>query len=102
MENQTFLKIKHILRITSNDFDDEIKDLIEDGLDELQAITNCNVEYDADGMLQDRKVFRAVATFCRVNFGEPQDYERLKRSYDEQKAQLKTIYFANPIESVAE
>ena len=35
-------------------------------------------------------VSQAVITYCRLNFGQPDDYDRLKRSYDEQKAQLRT------------
>ena len=35
-------------------------------------------------------VSRAVITYCKLHFGEPADPERLKRSYDEQKAQLST------------
>ena len=31
---------------------------------------------------------RAVVTYCKLHFGEPDDYDRLKASYDEQKAQL--------------
>ena len=31
---------------------------------------------------------RAVITYCKLHFGEPDDYDRLKASYDEQKAQL--------------
>ena len=33
---------------------------------------------------------RAIVTYCQLNFGIPDDAERLKRSYDEQKAQLVT------------
>ena len=36
----------------------------------------------------DALIRRAVVTYCRMNFGSPEDYDRLKRSYDEQKAQL--------------
>ena len=36
----------------------------------------------------DAIVSRAITTYCKLNFGEPDDYDRLKRSYDEQKAQL--------------
>lgn len=36
----------------------------------------------------DPLIVRAVTTFCRVNFGQPDDYDKLKYSYDEQKAQL--------------
>ena len=31
---------------------------------------------------------QAVLTYVRMNFGEPSDYDRLKKSYDEQKAQM--------------
>lgn len=31
---------------------------------------------------------RAVITYVRMHFGQPDDYERLKASYDEQKAQM--------------
>ena len=36
----------------------------------------------------DPLIVRAVTTFCCVNFGQPDDYDKLKYSYDEQKAQL--------------
>ena len=38
----------------------------------------------------DELVAQAVATYCLMNFGIVDDYERLKKSYDEQKAQLVT------------
>ena len=30
----------------------------------------------------------AIVTYCKLHFGEPDEYDRLKASYDEQKAQL--------------
>lgn len=33
---------------------------------------------------------RAIVTYCRANFLEPDNYDKLKASYDEQKAQLIT------------
>ena len=40
----------------------------------------------------DPLIIRAVVTFCKLNFGVPADgeYDRLKKAYDEQKAQLQT------------
>ena len=38
----------------------------------------------------DDVIIQAVITYCKMNFGLPEDYDRLKRSYDEQKAQLGT------------
>ena len=36
----------------------------------------------------DPLVDEAIITYCILHFGLPEDAERLKRSYDEQKAQL--------------
>lgn len=41
---------------------------------------------EANGTLVDQ----AIITYCLMNFGLPEDYDRLKRAYDEQKAQLVT------------
>lgn len=39
-------------------------------------------------VLTDALVLRAVTTYCRMHFGEPDQYDRIKASYDEQKAQM--------------
>ena len=74
--------VKLALRITTTAFDSELNDLINAGLIDLKqaGITNQNAE--------DPMIRRAIITFCRLNFGQPDDYDRLKKSYDEQKAQL--------------
>ena len=42
-------------------------------------------------------VQQACITYVRMNFGQPDEYDRFKRSYDEQKAQLVTCTgFASP------
>ena len=41
-------------------------------------------------MENDPLVVQAVKTYVRMSFGSPSDYDRLKRSYDEQKAQMQT------------
>lgn len=74
-------KIKLALRITTNAFDEEILDLQEAALADLALVGIENSETDP-------LIARAIITYCRVNFGEPDDYDRLKKSYDEQKAQL--------------
>ena len=38
----------------------------------------------------DALLTRAIITYVRLRFGSPDDYDRLKASYDEQKAQLIT------------
>ncbi len=75
-------KIKLALRITTTAFDEEIRDLIAAALADLGIA----------GIVQDDQsdplIIRAVATYCKANFGEPDRYEQLKTAYDEQKAQL--------------
>lgn len=75
-------KVKLALRIVTDDFDTELTDLIQAALLDLgiAGVTNDNTS--------DFLVIRAVITYCRVHFGSPEDYDRLKASYDEQKAQL--------------
>ena len=76
--------VKLALRITTDAFDDEIQDLINAALADLGIAGITNLD-EADALIK-----RAVITFCRENFGEPDDYDRMKASYDEQKAQLQT------------
>ena len=76
------LKIKTALRIMTDDFDDEILNLIQAALLDLgiAGVTND----DTTNAL----IIRAVTTYCKAHFGEPDQYDRLKASYDEQKAQM--------------
>lgn len=37
-------------------------------------------------------IAQAVKTYVRCHFGEPDDYDRLKKSYDEQKGMLKVAF----------
>ena len=36
----------------------------------------------------DPLIIRAILTYVKMNFGEVDDYDRYKQSYDEQKAQM--------------
>lgn len=86
VSSETLNKIKLALRITSDAFDSELTDLVEAGLMDLGI---AGVE-ETSAVMSDPLVLRAVITYCKVHFGEPDEYDRLKRSYDEQKAQLST------------
>lgn len=74
-------KVKMALRITTDAFNDELNDLIAFALADMHLIGIVGVE--ADPLIR-----KAVITYCRMNFGAPADYDKLKASYDEQKAQL--------------
>ena len=76
-------KVKLALRIKSGAFDSEIEDLIAAALADLGL---AGVETGAAA--EDPLLLRAVITYCRANFGQPDDYDRMKAAYDEQKAQL--------------
>lgn len=73
---------KMALRVTTDAFDSEITDLINAAVLDigLAGVTNDDIS--------DPLVLRAVETYCRLHFGEPDNYDRLKASYDEQKAQM--------------
>ena len=75
-------KVKLALRIVTTAYDDEIDHLIAAAFLDL-GIAGVVVPEDMNDL-----VLRAVITYCRVHFGSPDDYDRLKASYDEQKAQL--------------
>lgn len=75
-------KVKMALRITTNAFDDELNDLIKAAVLDLD-IAGVDSDHGVDEIIT-----RAIITYCKCNFGQPDDYDRLKASYDEQKAQL--------------
>lgn len=75
-------KVKMALRITTDAFDTELTDLISSAKLDL-GIAGVVVPETLDAIVE-----RAIITYCKIHFGEPDDYDRLKASYDEQKAQL--------------
>lgn len=81
--------VKLALRISTTAFDSEIMQLIVAAKKDL-GIAGVVVPVTSDSNL-DAIIQRAIITYCKMNFGE-QDrvemYDRLKASYDEQKAQL--------------
>lgn len=77
-------KVKLALRITTDAFNCEIEQLI------AAAQLDLGVAGVEVPVVLDPLVSLAVITYCKMNFGQPDDYDRLKKSYDEQKAQLAT------------
>ena len=83
--NTILNKVKLALRIVTDAFDSEIEDLIKACLLDLK-IAGVN-EYTIENVT-DALIIRAVCTYCKYHFGDAEDNDRLKASYDEQKAQL--------------
>ena len=77
-------KVKMALRIKNNVYNDELNDLIASAQMDL-GVAGVVIPEELDAL-----VTRAIITYCKVHFGLPDDADRLKRSYDEQKAQLVT------------
>ena len=75
-------KVKTALRISTDKYDGELTDLIESAKLDL-GIAGVVVPEQYDELVR-----TAIITYCKMSFGLPEDYDRLKRSYDEQKAQL--------------
>lgn len=70
------------LRIVTTSFEDEIGSLLDAALLDM-GVAGVAVPTEIDALVQ-----QAAITYVKMNFGQPDEYERLKRSYDEQKAQL--------------
>lgn len=75
---------KKAKRITTTDFDDEVQRLLETAELDL-GIAGVVIPVEASNI-----VLQAKITYFLMNFGEPDNYDRLKASYDEQKKQLAT------------
>ena len=78
-------KVRNALRISVTDnlaINEELQDLIDAAKLDL-GIAGVVVPQTVDPI-----VTKAIITYCKLSFGLPEDYDRLKRSYDEQKAQL--------------
>lgn len=72
------------LRITTTAYDTEITEYIE------SAKRDLGIAGVVATTTPDELVSKAIMTYVKMSFGNPDNYDRLKESYDEQKAQLQT------------
>ena len=77
--------VRRACRITTTSYDPELEELINAAKLDLE-IAGVDVPYDDPSF--DELTKCAIITFCKMRFGIPEDYDRLKASYDEQKAQM--------------
>lgn len=72
---------------TTSAFDPLIISKIEAAVRDLQSI-GISRSYDTDPLVRE-----AVVTYCVMNLGkiEPNEYDRLKRAYDEMRGQLQLV-----------
>ena len=75
---------KKAARITTDAFDDQVSGLLDAAMLDM-GVAGVIVPEGCDAL-----VMQAAITYFLMNFGQPDEYDRLKQSYDEQKAQLAT------------
>lgn len=76
--------VKTALRISGDAYDLELNMLIEAAFLDLQtAGVDLFTAATADDLVK-----MAVCTYCKANFGNPEDADRILKSYEMQKAQL--------------
>lgn len=82
--------VKLTLRIKTTAYDSLLSDLIRAGAQDLGLAGVVNDEFDIEHIdeVEDSLIRRAIATYVCCNFGNPTNYDKLKKSYDEQKSQL--------------
>lgn len=73
---------KMAMRITTSAYDTEIQAYIEAAMLDL-GIAGVEIPAETNALIN-----KAIMTYVRMSFGAPANYDRLKESYDEQKAQL--------------
>ena len=77
-------KKKMAARITTDYYDVEVERLLNAAMLDM-GVAGVVIPEDVDDLVQ-----QAAITYFLMHFGQPDNYDRLKRSYDEQKAQLST------------
>ena len=87
VNDQTVEKVKTALHVRSSIYDDEIDDLIDAAKADLGLAGVIDARDTTEPL-----ILQAIKTYCRMHFHhlEASEYDRLKASYDEQKAQLQT------------
>ena len=90
-------RVKLAMRISTDVFDSELLALIAAGIADIK---HAGVEFDVsttednggnttDYVIEDALASTAVVTYCRMMFGSPSDFDRLKVAYEMQKGQMR-------------
>jgi len=93
-------EIKLALGKVKNDYDAELARLAlaavgDLGIVDVEAagvafVVNQDGSVTDSSTITDQLLIRAIITYVRMHFKSPEDYDKLERSYNEQKAQLIT------------
>lgn len=85
--NNLLTKAKVTLRVTTTAFDGEITDIIKAGYEDLETR---GVQIVVSENAVSPMVLRALLTYVRMHFGDPDNWDRLRVAYDRQLGQLMT------------
>ena len=77
--------VKLALRLTTDAYNSQLQDLVDAALLDLGIAGVSHDESTGNALVK-----QAVVTYCCLHFGSPADYDKLERSYNEQKAQMQT------------
>lgn len=75
-------KVKTALRIVTDAFNGEITDLIAAAKADLQ-IAGVTTVSESDPLIN-----RAIILYCRMHFGQPDDFDKIAESYRSLKARI--------------
>ena len=78
-------RAKMSLRVSTSAFDEEIMDIINAGIDVLKT-RGVTIDIEHIRPMETR----ALMTYVKSQFGEPENPEKIKHSFNEQLAQLMT------------
>ena len=90
-------RVKLAMRISTDVYDSELLGLIAAGIADLENV-GATVEHTmttgtggavTNYTINDPLPATAVVTYCRMMFGSPSDFDRLKEAYEMQKGQLR-------------
>ena len=85
--NNLLAKAKTALRVMTDAFDDEIKDIISAGYEDLETR---GVQIVVSENSVSPMIVMALMTYTRMYFGDPDNWDRLRVAYDRQLGQLMT------------
>lgn len=84
VDNALIQEAKLARRLKTDAFDSQVESLLQAAFLDL-GVAGVQIPDSLDALVK-----QAAITYFLMNFGEPDNYDRLKVSYDEQKAQLAT------------
>lgn len=95
--------VKLAIPVKTAYFDSQIAQLIKAAVEDLRiagvpvygveitvSMNGSDVTVTDTSTITDPILIRAICAYVRAHFGSPDDYDRLKAAYDENKAQLQT------------